>query len=237
MSSLLEIAGLDAGYGEVGVLHAVSLSVPEGGITAVIGSNGAGKTTLMRAASGLVAPRAGSIRFAGSEVGALPAHRRVELGLALVPEGRMVFPELTVHETLTIGGYARRARAGAAARIDEMYALFPRLAERRHAQGGALSGGEQQMLALARGLMSRPRLLLLDEPSLGLSPVMAEEVMDAVLRIREAGTTICLVEQNVYSALAVADRAYVMEEGRVVKSGTGAALLTDDSIRESYLGM
>lgn len=237
MLNLLEVHDVDAGYGEVGVLRGICMEFPQGQITAVIGSNGAGKTTLMRTISGLLPVRKGAISFDGRDVSGIPSYDRVEAGIALVPEGRMVFPNLTVQETLALGAYAPHARAGARERVDEMYSLFPRLAERRRSLAGSLSGGEQQMLALGRGLMSLPRLLLLDEPSLGLSPVMTEEVFDAIGRIRNRHITIGLIEQNVYSALRICDAAYVLEEGHVVKHGTGQALLGDDDVRRSYLGV
>ncbi len=237
MSALLEVSALEAGYGEVHVLEGIGLSVREGSVTAVIGSNGAGKTTLMRVLSGLLAPKAGSIRFAGSEIAAQKPSQRVEQGLVLVPEGRLVFPDLSVADTLRLGAYGKQARAGWRERLEEMYALFPRLAERRHTRGGSLSGGEQQMLALGRGLMSCPRLLLLDEPSLGLAPVMAQHVFDAIRRIAASGITVCLVEQDVHATLELADYGYVLENGRIVAEDSGAALLASPQIKESYLGL
>ena len=237
MSALLQASGLFAGYGQAAVLHGVDLAVAEGSITAVIGSNGAGKTTLMRVLSGLLPAGAGAICFAGDAVTALPTSARVARGIVLVPEGRLVFPDLTVDETLRIGAYPRHARAGAAARMAEMHRLFPRLTERRATRAGSLSGGEQQMLALARGLMSVPRLLLLDEPSLGLAPAIAQHVFAAIRTIRDRGTTVLLVEQDVHSTLALADRAYVLENGAIVGEGTGAALLASPLVRESYLGL
>ena len=237
MTALLEATGLFAGYGQAAVLHGVSLAVREGSITAVIGSNGAGKTTLMRVLAGLLAPGAGRLAFAGAIATDLPTAERVARGLVLVPEGRLVFPDLTVEETLRIGAFVRHARAGAAARMAEMYGLFPRLAERRATSAGSLSGGEQQMLALARGLMAVPRLLLLDEPSLGLAPAIAEHVFATLGTIRERGTTVLLVEQDVHSTLALADQAYVLENGAIVGEGTGAALLESPLVRESYLGL
>ncbi len=235
--TLLELGGIDAGYGEVRVVHGVSLAVAPGSVTALIGSNGAGKTTLMRAIAGLLPADGGSLRFDGHDLGRLPADRRVAAGLALVPEGRLIFPELSVEENLRIGGHVARARAGRSARIMEMYALFPQLGERRDQAGETLSGGEQQMLAIARGLMSQPKLLLLDEPSLGLAPIMARLLFDTIVRIRAAGVTIFIVEQDVRSTLAIADRAYVLENGRIVRQGDGAGLLHDPAVREAYLGL
>lgn len=235
-TALLEATRVAAGYGEAVVLDGVGLSIARGSITAVVGSNGAGKTTLMRSLTGLIATRAGTISFDGRDITAMPADERVDLGIALVPEGRLVFPDMSVHETLRIGAYPRRARTGWRTRLEDIYTLFPRLKERRRQRAGSLSGGEQQMLALGRGLMSAPQLLLLDEPSLGLAPIMAQWVFDAVSRIRDSGVTICLVEQNVSAALGLADYAYLVEHGRTVNAGTGAALLADPKIREQIIG-
>ncbi len=237
MTPLLETRDLDAGYGEVGVLSGVTVAFATGGITAVIGSNGAGKTTLMRALAGLLSPSAGSVWFDGEDVSRLEAHQRLARGLALVPEGRLVYPDFTIADTLRIGAYTPHARHGWRERVDEMYALFPRLHERRHHHAGSLSGGEQQMLALARGLMSRPRMLLLDEPSLGLAPTMAQEVYRSLRKVCEQGFTIGLVEQNVHAALDLADRAYVLEDGHVVMEGSAATLRDSAEVRSSYLGL
>jgi branched-chain amino acid transport system ATP-binding protein len=235
--ALLTVSGLCAGYGDATVLQDVSLTLDEGSVTAVIGSNGAGKTTLMRVLAGILPARTGTIRWATTEITADGAVSRVERGLAMVPEGRLVFPDLTVQETLRIGAYVPRTRATWRARADELYALFPRLAERRQQRAGSLSGGEQQMLALARGLMSRPKLLLLDEPSLGLAPQMARQVFEAVQRIRESGVTVCLVEQDVHAALRIADTAYVIEHGQVTIHGAAASLLGRPDIRAAFLGL
>ena len=237
MSALLEIRGVDAGYREIEVLHGVELSFAVGSITAIVGSNGAGKTTLMRVLAGLLPARAGTIRFDGRDVTALPPHRRVAEGISLVPEGRLVFPDFTVAETLRIGAFTSRSRADWQDRAEGMYTLFPRLRERRMTRAGLLSGGEQQMLALGRGLMSMPRVLLLDEPSLGLAPTMVDEVFDALISIRAQGVTIGIVEQNVYAALSIAEIAYVIEDGRVVQQGAASLLMNDPSIRRSYLGL
>ena len=237
MTALLQIEGLEAGYGEVHVLEGIGLTVNEGAITAVIGSNGAGKTTLMRVLSGLLPPDAGRVFFAGDDITAWKPARRVEQGLVLVPEGRLVFSDISVADTLRLGAYGRQAREGWRERVAEMYELFPRLAERRNTRGGSLSGGEQQMLALARGLMSRPRLLLLDEPSLGLAPVMAQHVFAAIREIAASGITICLVEQDVHATLELADYGYVLENGRIAAEDTGRALLASPRIKESYLGL
>jgi branched-chain amino acid transport system ATP-binding protein len=237
MPAMLEALGACAGYGEVQVLAHVDVAIPAGSITAIIGSNGAGKSTLMRSLAGLIRLRAGTIRFDGGDITARLAHQRVDDGIALVPEGRLVFPDFTVAETLRVGAFLPRVRRGWQARVDRMYELFPRLKERRATHAGLLSGGEQQMLALARGLMSMPRVLLLDEPSLGLAPAMADEVFTALRAIRAQGMTIGIVEQNVYAALSIADTAYVMEDGRVVRHGPSQALIDDPAIRQSYLGL
>jgi branched-chain amino acid transport system ATP-binding protein len=235
--NVLEAEGLCAGYGEIRVLKDVSVHVAQGSITAVIGSNGAGKTTLMRALSGLIAPQQGVITFEHANVTAMPAHVRVEKGLALIPEGRLVFPDFTVDETLRVGAFPPHARDDWRSRVKEMYVMFPRLRERRRVRAGSLSGGEQQMLALARGLMSKPSLLLLDEPSLGLAPAMADEVFGKLQSIRAQGVTICIVEQNVYAALEMADYGYVLENGLIKMEGPASELLKMDSIREAYLGL
>ncbi|MDM0085516.1 ABC transporter ATP-binding protein [Variovorax sp. J31P179] len=237
MPYLLEALGASAGYGEIQVLDQVDVAIPAGSITAIIGSNGAGKSTLMRSLAGLLRLRSGRIRFDGADVTGRFAHQRVDDGIALVPEGRLVFADFTVAETLRIGAYLPRVRKGWRARVDLMYELFPRLKERRATPAGLLSGGEQQMLALARGLMSMPRVLLLDEPSLGLAPAMADEVFAALRSIRAQGVTIGMVEQNVYAALSIADTAYVMEDGHVVRHGPSAALIDDPMIRQAYLGL
>jgi len=236
-AALLELDGVVAGYGSVRILHGVSLSVAEGSVTALVGANGAGKTTLLRSIAGSILASAGAIRFDGSDITRLAPSRRVEAGLALVPEGRLIFPWLTVEENMRVGAIARRARAGQAARLDEIYGLFPRLAERRRQYGGTLSGGEQQMLALGRCLMSRPRLLLLDEPTLGLAPIMAKLIFETVARLRQSRITILLAEQDVARTLALADRAYVIENGRIVLDGSGEALLADPRVKSAYLGL
>ena len=237
MTALLDLRAVTSGYGEVRVLESVSLEVAAGSITALVGSNGAGKTTLMRAIVGLLPLAAGRILLDGIDIGLAPTHRRIELGLALVPEGRLIFPDFTVEENLRIGAIAPHARPERQGRIEEMYELFPRLRERRGQAGGTLSGGEQQMLALARGMMAGPRLLLLDEPSLGLAPIVVDQLFDVIPRIREAGVTVFIVEQDVRSSLELADTAYVMENGRIVQTGPAATLLDDPSIKEAYLGL
>lgn len=230
---MLQVEGLDVWYDHVHALDHVDLEVASGSITAIIGANGAGKTTLLNTISGLVRPRAGSILLEGSPLPAQP-HRIVSRGVVQVPEGRKVFAGLSVRENLVMGAF--KQREGMRERIEEMFERFPRLGERRDQQAGTLSGGEQQMLAVCRGLMAKPRLLLLDEPSLGLAPVLVTEVFELIERIRAMGITIALVEQNARKALALADRAYVLESGSLVLSGTGTELLNDPKVRDAYLG-
>lgn len=234
---LLDVRNLHAGYGEVAVLRDVSFAVTDGAITALIGSNGSGKTTMMRAVAGLLPARSGRIDFAGRDLTHARPSERVEAGLALVPEGRLVFPEFTVEDTLRVGAYCTRARAGMAERKAQMYALFPRLYERRRSPAGALSGGEQQMLAIARGLMSAPSLLLLDEPSLGLAPVVVAQLFEAIAAIAKSGVAVCLVEQDVNLSLEIADYAYVLENGAIVLRGPARELIQSDQVRTSYLGL
>lgn len=234
--ALLDCHNIVSGYGDVLVLHGVDLSVRAGTITALLGANGAGKSTLMRTLSGLLPLRNGSILYHGRELGATEAAKRVAAGIALVPEGRLVFPDLTVEQNLHLGAYTPRARGGRGARLTEMYNMFTRLRERRSQTAGTLSGGEQQMLALARGLMSDPTLLLLDEPSLGLAPQIARQVFEAVARIRDRGIAILIVEQDVAGTLGIADHAYIMENGRITKSGDARGLRNDPHILASYLG-
>ena len=236
-NALLSIENLAASYGAVTVLRGVSLAVPEGSITALVGANGAGKTTLMRVLAGLLDPSEGRLNFAGTDITSLPSHKRVEGGLVLVPEGRLVFPHLSVAENLRLGAWAPHARSHATEGAARIEALFPRLAERRDQHAGSLSGGEQQMLALGRGLMARPRLLLLDEPTLGLAPQMARTIFDTVTRLRDGGLTILLAEQDVRTTLAIADHAYVLENGHIKKQGAAAALRDDPEIRAAYLGL
>ncbi|MBM3554893.1 MAG: ABC transporter ATP-binding protein [Alphaproteobacteria bacterium] len=233
---MLEVAGLIAGHGETLVLQGIDITVGEGEIVAVLGANGAGKSTLNNALSGLVPPRAGSIRYAGEDIACLASHEIVARGLIHVPEGRRVFPNLTVRENLELGGY-RRGRERREANLQKVVAVFPRLAERFGQSAGTLSGGEQQMLAIGRGLMAEPRLLILDEPSLGLSPLLVEEMFALIRRIRGEGLPVLLVEQNVAQSLEIADRAYVIEQGRVVLSGPTATLLDDPRLKRAYLGM
>ena len=232
---ILEVRDLSVGIGGLSILRGVSLGVPEGGIVCVLGANGVGKTTLMRTLSGIWTPSAGSIRFAGEEIGGLPSHRIVARGLAQAPEGRQIFGAMTVAENLALGG-ARLAAADRAAEQERVLAMFPILRERFRQKAGSLSGGEQQMLCIGRALMARPRLLLLDEPSLGLAPRLVGQIFDLITRIREQGTPILLVEQNARAALGIADEAHVMEAGRIALSGTGAALAADPRVAAAYLG-
>lgn len=238
MTTLLEVRGLEAGYGGIPVLFGVDLDVGEGEIVAVLGANGAGKTTLLRAISGAIAPIAGTVRFLGRDVTGRPADAIARSGLLHVPEGRGLFPSLRVDETLRLAGaMARLGGEEISARIEEAYALFPRLAERRRQPAGTLSGGEQQMLALARGIVVRPRLLLIDEMSQGLAPTVVAGLFDLVRRLPERGTAVLLVEQFVAQALGTASRALVLEKGRVRFSGPATALATDETfVRQSYLG-
>jgi branched-chain amino acid transport system ATP-binding protein len=233
---VLEVDGLRSAYGRIEVVKGVSLTVRAGEIVALVGSNGAGKTTLLRALSGVQPVAAGRIRLGGEAIERAPPHRRVALGMAHVPEGRQVFGPLSVEDNLRLGAYLRRD-GGIAADRERVYALFPALAEKRRDPAGGLSGGQQQMLAIGRALMARPKLLLLDEPSMGLAPLLAQQILDAVVRLKGEGVTILLVEQNAAAALAVADRAYVIETGRIAHEGTGAALLEDPRVREAYLGV
>ena len=234
---LLEIDDVSLLYGRIQALHGISLTVDEGEIVALIGANGAGKSTTMRAISGIRPVATGSIKFNGEDITKLRADLRVRRGLCQAPEGRGIFPGMTVLDNLDMGAYTRRDRAGIAQDLDRVLNLFPRLAERRKQAGGTLSGGEQQMLAVGRALMSRPKLLLLDEPSMGLAPMLIQQIFDIITEINEQGTTILLVEQNAQQALARAHRAYVLETGRIVKSGTGAELLHDPAVKEAYLGV
>jgi branched-chain amino acid transport system ATP-binding protein len=233
---LLEVLNLKVSYGAIKALDGLSLSVPRGAIVALLGANGSGKTTAIRAITGLAPPQSGDIRFEGRSLKGLPPHEVVRRGLAVVPEGRRIFINLSVHENLLLGGFSRKDKDALARDLEEIYATFPRLAERRGQLAGTLSGGEQQMLALGRALMSRPRLLLLDEPSLGLAPLLVKEVFNIVSRLNRRGVTILLVEQNAAAALRIAGHAYVLETGRVVLEGPGAALLEHPHLKNAYLG-
>ena len=233
----LSVEGLVAHYGEAQALDGVTLAIPKGGLVSVVGANGAGKTTLIRTIAGMHKPSAGRIVFAGREIGGLTSDVVCEMGVGQVAEGRQIFPSLSVYENLELGGALRRSRANEARNLARAFDLFPRLAERRRQAAGTLSGGEQQMLAIARCLMADPELIMLDEPSLGLSPLLTEQMFDVVQRLNRDGITILLVEQNVMESLEISDRAYVLENGRVVLEGTGAELLDSDLVRQAYLGL
>jgi branched-chain amino acid transport system ATP-binding protein len=234
---LLELENVTLLYGRIQALHGISLTVGEGEIVALIGANGAGKSTTMRAISGLRPVAEGSIRFDGQDITKLRADLRVVRGVSQSPEGRGIFPGMTVRENLEMGAYTRRNRVEIDQDMERAFTLFPRLKEREKQVGGTLSGGEQQMLAVGRALMSRPKLLLLDEPSMGLAPMLIQQIFDIVVEINQQGTTVLLVEQNAQQALSRAHRAYVLETGQIVKSGTGAELLHDPAVKDAYLGV
>ena len=234
---LLSLSGVTAGYRSVTAITNVSLSVGEGEAVALLGANGAGKSTTLRAISGLVRPASGTVTFGGIDLGALPPYEIAELGIAHVPEGRQVFPEMTVRENLEMGAYIPTARTARARTLDMVFSIFPVLAERRAQLAGTLSGGEQQMLALGRGLMLKPRLLMLDEPSLGLAPVVTDAAFNKIREIHSLGVAILLVEQNVSRALTLVRRAYVLESGRVVMHGTSAELANSKQVQAAYLGV
>ena len=235
--ALLEVRGIDAGYGDVQVLSGLSLRVQEQEIVTLLGSNGAGKTTTLRCVMGVVRPRTGAIFFKGRPLGTLPASERAGLGIALVPEGRELWPQLTVRENLELGAYHQRARERAAQNLERVHQLFPRLLERKSQLAGSLSGGEQQMAAIGRALMSEPSLLLLDEPSLGLAPIVVEQMFEVIRSLHAGGMTILLVEQNLQAALEIATRGYVIETGQVKLTGTAEELRSDPKIRAAYLGL
>jgi branched-chain amino acid transport system ATP-binding protein len=234
--AMLEVEGLDVYYGAVHALKGVSLRLAPGEIVTLIGANGAGKSTLLRAVSGLVPARAGAIRFEGRELGRMPAHEIVGLGVSHAPEGRMVFANLTVEDNLELGAYRRKDRAAIRQDREQVYRLFPRLQERASQASGTLSGGEQQMLAIGRALMSRPRLLLLDEPSLGLAPLLVREIFRTIQEINGRGVTVLLVEQNAHMALSIAGRGYVLETGHVRFEDQASRLLANEDVRRAYLG-
>jgi len=235
--ALLELEGIDAFYGRVQALHGVSLTVDQSEIVALIGSNGAGKTTTLRTVSGLMHPGSGTIRFGGADITRTPAHDIVKLGICQSPEGRRLFARMQVVDNLHMGAYSRSDKAGISEDMTRVFDLFPRLKERSTQLAGTLSGGEQQMLAIGRAMMSRPKLLMLDEPSLGLAPILVDTIFKTILEINAAGTPILLVEQNAVRALEVAHRGYVLETGNVVQTGTGAELLKSPDVQRAYLGM
>ncbi len=233
--AMLEVNGLNVYYGLIHALHDVSFHVNEGEVVALIGANGAGKTTILHTVSGLLAAKSGSVVFEGRDITRKPGHSIVKLGMGHVPEGRRVFPGLTVAENLRMGAFTR-PKGEIAASLAEVYEWFPRLEERKNQPAGTLSGGEQQMLAMGRAMMSKPRILLLDEPSMGLSPLFVGEVFKIIEKVSAAGTTVLLVEQNAKKALSIANRAYVLETGNIIKEGVASELLNDDAIKKAYLG-
>ncbi len=234
---LLEVDGLDLYYGDAQALSGVSIEIAAGEIVAIVGANGAGKSSLIRAIHGIERPAAGHVRFDGAEITGWPSHRVCETGVGHVAEGRQVFPNLSVLENLEMGASLKRARAAEKATLDRVFGLFPRLAERRRQAAGTLSGGEQQMLAIGRCLMGQPRLIMFDEPSLGLAPAIVQEMFRIVRRLNEEGLTVLLVEQNVMASLKIAHRGYVLENGRIELSGSGSDLLSNDLVRKAYLGL
>ena len=233
--AMLQVERVNVFYGAIHAIKEVSFQVEEGEVVTLIGANGAGKSTILKTVSGLLHPKGGHVAFEGKDLRGLPAHKVVTRGIAQVPEGRRVFLRMTVEENLEMGAYTQ-PRAYAAKAVKEVFRRFPRLEERRSQIAGTLSGGEQQMLAMGRALMSRPRLLMLDEPSMGLAPLLVEQIFEIIRELHRGGTTILLVEQNAQAALSVADRGYVLETGRIVTSGTGAELLASDAIKKAYLG-
>lgn len=234
---ILEIENLDLFYGDAQALDRVTLEVGKSELVAIVGANGAGKSSLIRTIAGIERPRSGRIRFKGQEIAGKPSYVVCDLGIGQVAEGRQIFPTLTVQENLEMGALLPRARAKLSSEIERVYAMFPRLAERREQFAGTMSGGEQQMLAIGRCLMGQPELIMFDEPSLGLAPALVQELFQIIRKLRETGLTVLLVEQNVAMSLKLADRAYVIENGRIVLSGTGEKLLHDDGVRQAYLGV
>ncbi len=234
---MLKVEGIDVFYGDVQVIWDVSFEVNEGEVVALIGANGAGKSTLLRTVSGIVRPRKGGITFLGEPLAEVPPYRIIEKGIAHVPEARRLFPDMSVEENLELGALKPAAKARRADSMERVFTRFPRLEERRRQLAGTLSGGEQQMLAIGRGLMSLPRMLMFDEPSLGLAPLLVEEVFQVVRDVRADGVTVLIVEQNVRQTLAIADRAYVLETGRIVRHGSGRELLEDEEVKKAYLGV
>ncbi|MBA8794292.1 branched-chain amino acid transport system ATP-binding protein [Friedmanniella endophytica] len=233
---MLEVKDLKVAYGRVRAVKGISFSVEQGQVVTLVGTNGAGKTTTLKTISGLLQPESGEIWFDGRRIDGTPAHKILGLGLAHSPEGRKIFPRLTVEDNLKLGAFARRDRAGVAQDLERVYTLFDILRQRRTQPAGTFSGGEQQMLAIGRAMMSRPKLLMLDEPSMGLSPLMMQRIMSTITELQQEGVTILLVEQNAQAALSLADYGYVLEVGQVVLQDTGKSLLTDDKVRKAYLG-
>lgn len=233
---MLVVDNIQVFYGAIQALHGISFEVKEGEIVTLIGANGAGKSTTLRTVSGLLRPKSGAVKFGGTDITRVPAHKIVQMGLAHVPEGRKIFPDLTVRENLIMGAYTRTDRGEIAATLEQVFQRFPRLKEREKQLAGTLSGGEQQMLAMGRGLMCKPKLLILDEPSMGLSPILVEDIFKIIVEINQLGTTILLVEQNAFMALQIAHRAYVLETGRVMLAGSAAELQENPKVRSAYLG-
>ncbi|MEU9994887.1 ABC transporter ATP-binding protein [Streptomyces sp. NPDC048370] len=236
MTALLEVEDLRVAYGKIEAVKGISFSVEAGQVVSLIGTNGAGKTTTLRTLSGLIKPSSGKITFDGQVLNGIPAHKVVSLGMAHSPEGRHIFPKLTIAENLQLGAFLRKDKDGIEKDIQRAYDLFPILGERRKQAAGTLSGGEQQMLAMGRALMSQPKLLMLDEPSMGLSPIMMQKIMETIATLKAEGMTILLIEQNAQAALSLADHGYVLEVGKIKLSGTGQDLLHDDEVRKTYLG-
>ena len=234
--AMLEVKGLQVYYGVIQALKDVSFEVNQGEVIALIGANGAGKTTTLHTVTGLLPSKAGSIIFEGVDNTKMPAHKIVEMGIAHVPEGRRVFSQLSVYENLIMGAYTRKDKKEIAENLEKVYQRFPRLKERKNQRAGTLSGGEQQMLAMGRALMSNPKMIVMDEPSMGLSPIFVNEIFDIIEKVSASGTTVLLVEQNAKKALSIADRAYVLETGKIVLSGDAKELMNDDSIKKAYLG-
>lgn len=234
--AMLTIKDLEVYYGVIQAIKGVSFEVNQGEVIALIGANGAGKTTILHTITGLLAPKNGSVVFEGKELTKMPAHKIVSLGMAHVPEGRRVFADLSVYENLRMGAYTRKDRNEIEETLEKVYQRFPRLKERRNQMAGTLSGGEQQMLAMGRALMSHPKIILMDEPSMGLSPIFVNEIFDIIKEVSAGGTTVLLVEQNAKKALGIADRAYVLETGNIVLTGEAKALMNDESIKKAYLG-
>jgi branched-chain amino acid transport system ATP-binding protein len=236
MQTMLKINNLNVFFGGIHALKGISFDVPIGKVITLIGANGAGKSTTLRTICGLIKPQGGQIKFSNNEISNIPADKIVKKGIALIPEGRKIFPNLTVQENLSLGAFARTDKQEIEKDLEWVYELFPRVKERLWQKGGTLSGGEQQMLAISRGLMSRPKLLMMDEPSLGLAPLLVKEIFDIIQKIHEDGITVLLVEQNAFAALKIADYAYVLETGKVVLQGTGEELLQDKRVKKAYLG-
>ena len=234
--AMLEVKDLEVYYGVIQAIKGISFEVNKGEVIALIGANGAGKTTILHTITGLLSPKKGSVIYEGTDITKIPAHKIVSLGMAHVPEGRRVFADLSVYENLKMGAYTRKDKNEVEETLEKVYERFPRLKERKNQMAGTLSGGEQQMLAMGRALMSKPKIILMDEPSMGLSPILVNEIFDIIQEVSKSGTTVLLVEQNAKKALSIADRAYVLETGKIVLDGKAEDLLNDDSIKKAYLG-